>query len=363
MKDGTGKVRVLLVGAAFSADLHMDAYARCIDIAEVVAICDKDASRIEALAKRYGISDYEAFDDFGRAIDAVDCDLVDICLPNFLHHDVALAAFAKGRHVISEKPLATTMGDGEEMVAAAKAAGRHMYYAEDWLFAPALNKALALVEEGAIGRPLYVRARECHSGSHSPFTQTVCYCGGGSMIHLGIHPVGFMLALKKNRWTELVAMTSGGGGSNLIHRTMEGEDWAGCMMRFDDGTTALLEANYVTSGGMEDVIDLYGTDGCLHLDLTFSSAIQCYSIPGLSYSVEKAEITTGWSKPAVDEKFNLGYVSEIRYFMECCAADVDARVGLRGEDGLEALRVVDLIYKSAREGVAIRNEAIKEAST
>lgn len=352
------KVRVLLIGAAFSADLHMDGYSRCTDIAEIVAICDKDVSRVEALAGRYGLSGYKTYDSYEKAIEETDCDLVDICMPNFLHHQVALAAFKKGRDVISEKPLATTVEDAAEMVKAAEEAGRKLYYAEDWLFAPALNKALSIIEEGAIGKPLYIRARESHCGSHSPFAQTIKYCGGGSMVHLGIHPVGFMLALKNGRWTELTAMTSGGLENNFIHKGMEGEDWAACMIKFDDGTSALLEANYLTMGGMEDVIDIYGEKGCMHLDLTFSSAISCYSIPGLSYTVEKAEITTGWSKPAVDEKFNLGYVSEIRHFMECCLKNGDARVGLRGIDGLEALKVINLIYKSAKEGVKIVNTGL-----
>ncbi len=353
-----GKVRVLLIGAAFSADLHAEGYARCGDIAELVAICDKDTSRVKTLADRYGFKDYAVYDDMFKAIEEVDCDVVDICLPNFLHHDAALAAFKKGRHVISEKPLATTVEDAKEMLDAAEAAGKKLYYAEDWLFAPALNRALEVIDEGAIGKPMFVRARECHNGSHSPFAQTIKFCGGGSMVHLGVHPVCFMLALKNNRWTEVVAMTSGGGESNLRHKTMEGEDWGAALMRFEDGTTALLEANYVSEGGMEDVIDFYGDQGCLHVDLTFSSALNLFSIPGAKYTVEKADITTGWSRPAVDEKFNLGYVNEIRHFMESARDNKDAKVGLRGIDGYEAIRVINLIYKSAREGVAVKNDRL-----
>ncbi|MBQ2840989.1 MAG: Gfo/Idh/MocA family oxidoreductase [Oscillospiraceae bacterium] len=353
-----GKVRVLLIGAAFSADLHAEGYARCGDIAELVAICDKDTNRVKTLADRYGFKDYAVYDDMFKAIEEVDCDVVDICLPNFLHHDAALAAFKKGRHVISEKPLATTVEDAKEMLDAAEAAGKKLYYAEDWLFAPALNRALEVIDEGAIGKPMFVRARECHNGSHSPFAQTIKFCGGGSMVHLGVHPVCFMLALKNNRWTEVVAMTSGGGENNLRHKTMEGEDWGAALMRFEDGTTALLEANYVSEGGMEDVIDFYGDQGCLHVDLTFSSALNLFSIPGAKYTVEKADITTGWSKPAVDEKFNLGYVNEIRHFMESARDNKDAKVGLRGIDGYEAIRVINLIYKSAREGVAVKNDRL-----
>lgn len=350
------KVRVLLVGAAFSADLHSDAYARLKDKVEIVAICDKAADRIKALADRYGFTGYKAYDDYEKAIDEVECDVVDICLPNFLHHAAALYALNAGRDVISEKPLATTPEDAKEMVDTADRLGKHIYYAEDWLGSPALSKAVSLIESGAIGQLTYVRAREAHSGSHSPFAQTIKFCGGGCMVHLGIHPVGFMLALKNNEWDTLTALTSGGGEKNLVHQTMEGEDWAGALLRFKDGTVACLEANYLTVGGMEDSIDFYGTKGCLHVDLTFSGPIRAFSVDGFDYTVEKAEVTNGWSRPAVDEKYNLGYVAEISHFMDCVKNGTDAKVGLRGRDGYEALKVINLIYRSANEGIQIHND-------
>lgn len=353
------KVRVLLAGAAFAADLHADAYSRIRDKVEIVGIVDKNPERIKALADRYGFTGCTAYDDIDVAIAQADCDLVDICLPNFLHAEVAIKALKAGKHVISEKPVATTVEDAQLVIDTAEQCGKKVYYAEDWLGSPALNKALELIEKGGIGELKFIRARECHSGSHSPFAQTIAYCGGGVMMHLGIHPVCFLLALKNNRWKTLTALTSGGGSENLIHKGMEGEDWAGAMMRFEDGMTAVLEANYVTAGGMEDSIDFYGTEGCLHVDLTFSSALHGFSIPGFDYTVEKAEVTTGWSRPAVDERYNLGYVAEIAHFVDCAAKNVDARVGLRGVDGLESVKVINLIYKSAREGIQIHNDALE----
>lgn len=177
------------------------------------------------------------------------------------------------------------------------------------------------------------------------------------MVHLGVHPVGFMLALKNNEWADLIAMTSGGKEQNIVHNQMEGEDWAGAFLRFRDGTYATLEANYVTVGGMEDVMDIYCEQGCIHVDLSFSGPVKVFSIPGLDYTVEKAEITTGWSTPAVDEKYSLGYCGEINHFVDCALADKDAEVGLRGIDGLETLKVIHLIYQSAREGRKMENDA------
>ncbi len=352
------KVKVLLCGAAFAADLHAEAYARLYEKAEIVGIVDKNPERIRELADRYGFAAYTAYDDIDTALAQTDCDVVDICLPNFLHAQVAVKALRAGRHIISEKPLATTVEDAQMVVDTARECGKHVYYAEDWLGSPAVNKALELIDSGAIGELKFVRARECHCGSHSPFAQKIEYCGGGAMMHLGIHPVGFMLAIKNNRWKSLTAMTSGGLSENLIHDGMEGEDWASALMKFEDGTTAVLEANYVTTGGMEDVLDFYGTKGCLHLDLTFTSAINAYSIPGFDYTVEKAEVTTGWSRPAVDEKYNLGYIAEITHFIDCASKNIEAKVGLRGIDGLEAVKVINLIYKSAKDGVQINKETL-----
>jgi len=356
------KVKVLIVGAAFCADLHMEAYQRCRDIAEVIGFCDLVPEKVENLAKRYGVGDYLAYNDYKTAIDESGCDVVDICLPNFLHFPVAIYAFSGGKHVICEKPLALTSKDGLEMVAAAEKAGKKLYYAEDWLFAPAIIRALEIVDEGAIGDVQFIRAREAHGGSHSPYAQTIAYCGGGCMIHLGVHPIGLVLAMKQNLWTSLSATTTGGGENNLRHKKMEGEDWGSCNIVFDDGTVALVEANYLTAGGMEDVISFYGTKGCLHIDIGFSSAIRCFSINGMAYTVEKAEVTTGWSNPSVDEKFNLGYIDEIRHFMECIRTDTEPRVGLRGVDGYEALKVVEAIYASAKQGVTVKNPASGQAA-
>ena len=350
------KLKVLIIGAAFSADLHSDGYSRILDKVDIVGICDKNTAAIKTLADRYGFTGYTAYDDYDKAIAECECDLIDICMPNFLHHDVAIKAMNRGRDVICEKPLATTVEDAEDMIKTAERLGKHIYYAEDWLFAPAFRKAIALIESGQLGRMLYVRARECHSGSHSPFAQSIKYCGGGCMVHLGVHPVAFMLAMKDNKWAEISAMSSGGGENNMVHKQMEGEDWAGAFMRFQDGTYATLEANYVTVGGMEDILDVYCEKGTIHVDLSFSGPVKVFSIPGLDYTIEKAEVTTGWSNVAVDEKYSLGYCGEINHFIDCALEGKDAQVGLRGIDGYETLRVINLIYESARRGVNIKND-------
>ncbi len=348
------QIKILLIGSGFAAGLHMEGYKRAGGV-EIAAICSTLPDQIKALAAKNSLSGFQTFTDYKEAIQQTDCDLVDVCVPNHLHYEVCMAALEKGRNVICEKPLATTVAHGREMTEKAKAMGRHIYYAEDWLFAPAILRAMEIMEEGALGQICYMRARECHSGSHNPLNLSVALCGGGAMMNLGIHPLGLVMAMKKHDWVELTAMGSGGGAKNHLHKACEGEDLSACFMTFGDGSSALIEANYLATGGMEDCLDFYGDKGCLHINLNHEGPIACFSIPGVQYTIEKAEVTTGWSHPAFDEMYTLGYTGEIAHFVACCREDVDARFGMRGEDGLEYLETLQLIYQSMREGRKVAN--------
>ena len=147
------KVRVLLLGAAFSADLHADGYSRIRHKVEIVAIADKHESRIRKLANRYGLQGYESYSTFEQAIEEADCDLVDICLPNFLHHAPAVLALKKGRNIICEKPFATSYEEGKKAV---ECANKHKDVVAvigfNYRNIPAIKYMNKLIEEGRIGK-------------------------------------------------------------------------------------------------------------------------------------------------------------------------------------------------------------------
>ena len=176
------------------------------------------------------------------------------------------------------------------------------------------------------------------------------------MIHLGIHPAGFVSWLKEKKVVEVIGKTSKGLNNNLIHSEFEGEDWAAGILTFEDNTFALVEGNYITFGGMDDRIEIYGTKGNIKINLTFGSPILVYSSTGYKYAVEKAESTKGWTFPAVDEERSLGYQDEIAYFVNCVKSDRKVMKGVRGEDGRIALQIGMDIYESAKKGRAIKRK-------
>src|SRR3954453_688549 len=102
-------VRIGLIGAGFAAGLHLRAYRACGNpAAQVVAIASARGERARTAAREYGVPD--AYDDYRRVLDRADVDLVDLCVPNNLHHQMALDALASGKHLIVEKPLTGYFG-------------------------------------------------------------------------------------------------------------------------------------------------------------------------------------------------------------------------------------------------------------
>jgi len=346
------KVRIGIVGSMFAADFHCDSYARN-EHAEVAAVAAID--NLEPFAEKWKIP--HAYEDYHRMLERDDLQLVSVCVPNFLHREVVLAAARAGKNVVCEKPLATTAAHAREMVGACADAGVKLMYAEDWCFAPALKRVRAIIDEGAIGRLLYAKARECHNGSHSPFAKKKETCGGGSFIHLAIHPIGYLLYLLgkgTNPVVEVTGKMTAGGAGNYVHEDFEGEDFGLGILRFEGGEYGFVEGNYITVGGMDDRIEIYGTEGRLNVELTFGSPIRCYSRPGLSYSIEKTDHNLGWTYPAVDEFYNLGYVEELAYFVECVRGGKEPFYGVDGRAGLACLELVEAFYRSDESGRSVQ---------
>lgn len=343
------KVKVGIIGSRFAAGLHANAYQRCPDV-DLVAAAAVD--NLDNFCTQFKIP--KAYSDYREMLEKEDIQMVSVCVPNFLHSEVVSYAAIAGKHVVCEKPLATTLEDCDRMIKACQENKVKLMYAEDWIFAPSLMRAKGIYKEGAIGDILYIKAKESHGGSHSLYAQKVKYCGGGAMIHLGIHPAGFVNWFKEKKVREVLGKTSQGAHQNLLHTEFEGEDWAAGILTFEDNTFGLIEGNYITFGGMDNKIEIYGSKGNIKIELTHGSPLLVYSQVGYGYAIEKADTTKGWTFPAVDEEHSLGYVNEIRHFVDCVKLDKEIEKGARGEDGRIALQIVLAVYASTKEGKLIK---------
>ena len=338
------KTRVAVLGAGFIADIHLESYKRFVPDAEVTAIYSRNPDRADRIAKHWGIP--RAFSDVDALIAEAECDVVDICLPNFLHHRVTLAAARAGKHVIIEKPLCMTLEQADEMIAVCQQHDRRLMYAEELCFAPKYERVRQLVKEGAIGDVHMLKQLEKHSGPHSDWFYDINQSGGGVLMDMGCHAFAwFRWMLGGNPTVKSVWATM----STVRHQARtRGEDNAVCVVEFENGVIGLAEDGWAKPGGMDDRIEVYGTKGVSFADLFRGNSSETYSEEGYSYAAEKAGSTQGWTYTMFEEVFNQGYPHELQHFIDCVRRDRTPLV--TGEDGRAVLEIIYAAYASARSG-------------
>ena len=160
----------------------------------------------------------------------------------------------------------------------------------------------------------------------------------------------------RNKVIDVTAHVNGGLQDNYVHKENGGEDFSLGVMKFANGERAFVEGNYITLGGMEDQVEIYGSAGLVKADLTLGSNVEVYSRPGYSYAVEKADNTIGWTRPAVDEFYNLGYVDELAYAVDCVRNGREPKYGCSGALGKACIGIIEAMYKSSKAGKTVRGE-------
>src|SRR5947207_5890707 len=235
------KTKVALLGAGFIADIHIESYHRFVPDAEVVAVFTRKPHRTAPFAKKHPIAHW--FSDLEESIAESGCEVVDICLPNFLHHRAVLAAAKVGKDVIIEKPLALNLEEADEMIAACKAAKRKLMYAEELCFAPKYERVRKLVSEGAIGKIFQMRQCEKHSGPHSHWFYDLNQSGGGALMDMGCHGIAWfrwMLGPEQKPVTVFAQMRSG-----ILHgNRTRCEEHSVCLVDFTGGSVGRVENSW-----------------------------------------------------------------------------------------------------------------------
>jgi predicted dehydrogenase len=370
-------LRVGIVGSGFVARLHAHAWRRVsgVDI-ELVAVASAHTDKAAAFANEFEIGRVAAH---ATAIStASDIDVVDLCVPNHLHASLAVDALASNKHVVVEKPLTgcfvdrtemradamfeQAVADADRIVLAADAAHRWCCYAENWVYAPPVTKAAALL--AAAGGPvLRIQAEESHSGTHSEPNKHWITAGGGALLGKGCHPLGAALMLKARdgaRPASVIAQTNAltkiddFGRVPTPIRTGYGdvEDFGLLVCTFDDGTIAEIVGGDTTLGGVRNRLTAYATNAVVEANMNPNDAVRAYAPDATAlanaYLNEKLETHAGWSQPSPDEDWMQGYPQEVQDFAEAIAYDRPPRSDARL--GRDVVAVIYGAYVAAEEG-------------
>ncbi len=256
-------VNIGMLGSGFVAGFYLEGL-RDIPIARAVANCSRSAERAEEFGAAHGISrQYTSIEELCADRDV---DMVVIALPNHLHLDAVRTAAAAGKAIVCTKPLARNSQEAAEMVRIVNEAAVMHGYAETEVFSPSVMKAREMIEAGAIGDVISVRAREAHSGPHADHFWDAETAGGGALLDMGCHTIEAARYFfgKDMAMTEVMAW-----GDTVTHADKTtGEDNAVALLKFANGGISITEASWSAKGGMELRNEITGTEGRLVTDTT-----------------------------------------------------------------------------------------------
>ena len=237
MANDAQELRLAFVGCGRIAGFHLDGIEQAAPRTRVTAAVDPDPNAAAAIAARTGAHTYASLEP---ALAAGDFDAVDIMVPHDLHEELATRAFAAGKHVLLEKPMALTLDACARIQEAARRAGTVFMVAENSQYWPDVVRARELLAEGAIGEA--VTARASFEAAHDPFwypsdswRYEVSRTGGGVVVDGGAHWIR-PLRMWLGEVEEVVATTS------RLLPVMQGESLAHALLRFRSGVVASFQA-------------------------------------------------------------------------------------------------------------------------
>jgi predicted dehydrogenase len=298
------EIGVGLVGYKFMGRAHSNAYRQVSHFFDVdpeprmVAICGRDEAGVKDAAETLGWEGYET--DYHALIARPDVQLVDVSTPGDTHKDVVLAALAAGKHVICEKPLANTLAEAREMLAAAQKAGTVAVVNYNYRRVPAVQFVKKLVEEGAIGEIRHWRAVYLQDWINDPNFPLVWRmqkekAGSGALGDIAAHitdlglyligPISEVVGTMSTYIKQRPIATESGGGAGLQAQsgTEMGEvtvdDSTTFLATFANGASGTFEATRLAPGRRNyNSFEINGSKGSISFNLERMNELQIYLV-------------------------------------------------------------------------------------
>ena len=350
------QIRVGLIGCGSIAVAHLNGYRQFPELARVVALCDVDAATAEKRCEEFAL-DAEYYSDYHMMLDKAELDAVDICLPTVAHAEVAIATAKAGKHVLIEKPLANTLAQAKEVVAAADAAGITLMVAHNQRFRRQHMKMKQIIEDGKIGRIVSARAEINQNIKAILPDGHWHYYHRGALISIGIHMLDllryFVGNVKKvcGFWTTAMMPMVGQKGVE----GEEADDLGVAALEFEGGALGTLSASYCSKAQWPgSAVFIHGTKGCIH------------TLGGLHLMSEVDEQYRHLSRIDVDDeavsdwRLDPSYVREIEHFLRCLHEGREPICS--GKDNLLTMAGIEAIYLSGATGRAIDVHSLRETN-
>ncbi len=345
------KLKIGIIGTGNISSYHMDSYLKNPDV-ELYSLCDINEKQLSCIAKKYDIR--HTFTDINEMLRQEELDAVSICTWNSAHAPCSIAALNAGKHVLCEKPMATSAKEASEMMEAARRSGKTLMIGFVRRFGNDCAILKDFIDADYLGEMYYAKVTYLRrNGSPGGWFGDKSLSAGGPMIDLGVHVIDLARYLMGNPKPVSVYGAAfqklfdrphikGGAGYASVSKSntdiYDVEDLASALIRFDNGAVISVETSF-SLNIEKDIgsVELFGTKAGARLDpdLKIYSDLNNYLV-NISLDTNTALNMEGL------------FENEINHFVSCIKEKIPCRAP--AEDGVEIMRILDAIYDSARTG-------------
>lgn len=311
------KLRIAVVGVGFWGRNHVRVLSELPQI-ELIAVCDVDKGRAEMVSEKYGLRPYT---DSGKMYREEEMDAVTLCVWSTRLSHEALRALKAGKHVLVEKPMASSSREAKRVLDLAKTKKLRLMVGFIERFNPAVRHLKEAIEKGKIGSPVSATVKRV-----SKWPQRIGDVG--VVKDTAIHDIDIVRYIFNE---DPVAVYAKAG--NLKHERVE--DYAQIMLAFSGGKSAFIEANWLTPYKIRR-LTVTGSEALISLD---------YITQEMTIETSGQTLTPryDWEEPLR---------LELQHFVESVLANREPHV--KGSDGLKALKIAEAALRSAAKGRLVK---------
>lgn len=350
------KLKVGVIGTGIIGKSHVNGYASMSDDVKIVAIADLDKKEAKRVADEHDIPN--VFKDYKELLAMDEIDSVDVCLPNFLHAPVTIAALKAGKNVYCEKPMARNFEEAQSMYDAAKKTGKMLAIQLSTLFAPGARAAKQIVDDGTLGRIYYVktshyrrRGRVYVDGYATPHFVQKDKSGGGTLADMAVYHMALMVWLLGNPKLETVSASTYQEIAMDEKRREESkydvEELGIGFVRFENNVTMFVEESWAIHMDRGEGDCVMGVKGGLRLEpLTLFT-----DVAGMQVDQPLDPENYKRRRQSVDQ-YEEGHTGSQKNFIWAQLG----RVPLLDSAGiaLKVSQITDAMYRSAEQGQEIK---------
>lgn len=324
------KLRAAVIGVGTMGKNHARVYSE-INNAELVAVADTNQQALEKIGNKYKIKTYT---DYREMLACENIDVVSIVVPTMLHHRIALDCINAKKHVLVEKPIASTLEEAKEIIEAARMNNVKLTIGHIERFNPAVQEMKKKIKEGQIGKVYEIVVKRI-----GPFPARIRDVG--VVIDLSVHDIDVMRYILESEPSRIYAETE--KKINTDH-----EDLLCAMIKFNNEVICNLDINWLTPVKKRKLY-VTGEKGMLTVDYIDQNLIY-HENSSKNEDKEQFLITEGKSiKYVIPKREPLR--TELEHFVSCVLEDKELIV--KPEDGLRALELANLVIQSANNNQVI----------